>query len=351
MNLWQKEGEKETTMDLEFVRDALLFYVGKGGCFAPADLKTWFPEIDEVERNRTVGMAERWGFHCGSASARKNQIDEPSQQLVSELSFASNETLCMAIQEGGRKGKAAQAALVQRNMRFLYSRAKSYEKRYSRSCFTADDFIQEGVVGLLEAARRFHAERGTKFLTYGDFWIRQRMDRAVKNGGFLVRLPVHVFEQVERLHRMRSAHPEADREELLHLMEESGHPVGNDQMGRLLGFEQNYLQIASLNKVVGEKGSTELVDLLPGDNVEVDDQAVVSDCQHRLQRVMGKYLKGNEQKVIALRFGLGDGEKRTLEEVGGLLGVTRERVRQIESKALGKLRSVHEIQDMYDMCV
>jgi RNA polymerase primary sigma factor len=240
-----------------------------------------------------------------------------------------------------RDGPMAKKRLIESNLRLVVSIAK----RHVRLGMFLLDLIQEGNLGLIRAVEKFDYRRGYKFSTYATWWIRQAISRAIADQGRTIRIPVHMVDTIN--------HPVRAQRRLLRDVGRDPHPA---EIGRIMGIEADrVLEIMrisqepiSLETPVGEEEDPALGDFLEDREAVVPvDAASFVLLQEQLETVLDT-LAEREQKVIQMRFGLTDGQPRTLEEVGAEFGVTRERVRQIESKTLSKLRHPARSQKLRD---
>jgi RNA polymerase primary sigma factor len=305
----EEEGAETAELDLDLdlidIDDSISLYLKEIG------------RVPLLTAEEEVALAKRMERGKEARQKLAQGVDDPAER----------ERLLAAVKDG----QAAQEHLIKANSRLVVSVAKKYVGRGVPFL----DLIQEGNIGLIRAVKKFDYRRGYKFSTYATWWIRQAVTRAIADQGRTIRVPVHMYEQINRLTR-------ASRQ----LVQELGRDPTTEEIAERLGVPprkvEQIIRVSqrplSLEMPVGEEEDSYLGDFIEDDEAESPTDSASQTMLRGVIDEIFESLTPREVRILQLRFGLVDGYSYTLEEVGKKFGVTRERIRQIEAQALGRLR-------------
>ncbi len=281
---------------------------------------------EEIELARQVRFLSK--VEAASEKLQKELGRKPNrQELVEKLKISETE-----FTQKLHEGRTAKRRMIRSNLRLVVSIAKRYLNRGVPFL----DLIQEGALGLNRATEKFDPDKGYKFSTYAYWWIRQGITRTIANDARTIRLPIHI---VEKLNKLKKAHRDLRRDLQRNPSEQELADALDVTVDQLRSLQQVRRRSLSLNHRVGKGEDTELMELLEDSSTQTPESKISENMMRQeITSVLGEVLTEREKDIITLRYGLATGETHTLEEVGGIFNLSRERVRQIQTKAMRKLR-------------
>ena len=293
-----------------------------------------FGELVECLGESEIELAMKTLADNGVDVVEDASFDSSDYSVYTDLLALSNEMLCVMYQNGD---SSALEALCAKNEGFVRKVANRCYWNYKPATLELEDLYVQGFIGLMKAAEKFDVSKGFMFTTYSHWWIMQTITREIMDNGSIIRLPVHVHEQIIVINKCRSELVYYSISNLRDKLESDyGKSYTIENLRTLITWGDAYLKLSSLDLPVGEDGDSKMMDFIPTE-YSVEDEVAEGFMKETIADCM-RVLTERESKVINLRFGLKNGIPMTLEEVGNAMGVTRERIRQIEAKAIRKLQ-------------
>ena len=279
-------------------------------------------------------------FEERNKNVSKTSIMPISRRDMIELSDLTNEQIVEQFQIGNQN---ALAALVEKNQGLVRSRA-SYFFRSHGNDLDLEDLVQSGMLGMIRAAEKFDLSLGYKFTTYAYKWIDKAIRKAINKEGHTIRIPAGKYLKLNKLKQILKANPEASDEELYRILEKEG--IDKKQADDLFLINRNQVNSTSLNINLDSEDSTgdELMDMVGDESTPVDMLILEKDMENFLLKALDQ-LTDREKQIIIFRYGLDNEKPKTLEEIGKIYDLSRERIRQIENQALGKLKEFSEREE------
>lgn len=297
-------------------------------------------EIMDIISDEVDDDDEDDDFEERKTNMSKASIMPISRRDMIELSDLTNEQIVEQFQIGNQN---ALAALVEKNQGLVRSRA-SYFFRSHGNDLDLEDLVQSGMLGMIRAAEKFDLSLGYKFTTYAYKWIDKAIRKAINKEGHTIRIPAGKYLKLNKLKQILKANPEASDEELYRILEKEG--IDKKQADDLFLINRNQVNSTSLNINLDSEDSTgdELMDMVGDESTPVDMLILEKDMENFLLKALDQ-LTDREKQIIIFRYGLDNEKPKTLEEIGKIYDLSRERIRQIENQALGKLKEFSEREE------
>lgn len=325
-------------MNKQYVLDRIRPYL-KNKSITEKEFDSLFSNLELRQQYKVINILIEEGIDIiyDEMEGQGNDSTTPTMLYVyvgedKKFSSLTNEQLCALYDQGYKK---AMEALVVKNQGLVRSRVLRYIKAYKNS-LDFDDLYQFGMMGLMKAIQKFDVKKGYHFTTYAVWWIDQAILRGIMDQSSLIRIPVHLYEKLFKLLFIVEHKDYLTKDEIYENY--FSDKMSREQFDKLMYISKYILNLSSLNECVGEDKDTELIEFICDENsLSVEKEIETKFMRKDLEDVLNT-ISPREKMIIRLRFGLEDGRPRTLEEIGEKLGVTRERIRQIEAKAIRKLR-------------
>lgn len=306
-------------------------------------------KFGEDNKSKTTTDTPAWDDDFDLDDFLESEEFSASMQQNADLSdFRFNKEMIRDYQQDNQE--ALKEAIVENNQRLVWKIVKMYRRHNTSISLTEEDLMISGNIGLLKAIERFDPDMGFEFSTYATNWIRQSISRDIMDYGYMIRLPVHLGEKLNKLRRIESEleikYPDYSIEDICDALE-----IDKEEYLKLKTYEYQYRNMSSIDRTIGPDGDTALIDLLENNHaVSSDDSenellkapeelAINKAVAQEINSLLIDTLTERECSVVKMRLGLGGEEEHTLEKIGEKFGLTRERIRQIESKALDKIRN------------
>lgn len=325
-------------MNVEYLMDLLKDYINGNKQLLRVGYENLLRNLSKKERERLLELFKKEGIHIVDKFEDKPKKEIKKQPkglppIDNKNINISNEQLCLMYQRGD---KYALDLLVLKNKALLRDRASKYMNSYNHK-LDFEDIEQYAFLGMEKAARKFDDSLGFKFTTYAVNWIDQSITRNIMDNGFTVRVPVHVFSHIKKVIKAtNSLNFERERELVDYLKQTEGYE--ESKCYEIIHLYKCLLRPTSLDIPIGESEDGSMLELIVGDeNYNVENIVLENDLKDVINTVLSK-LTEKEKNILKLRFGFDNQQPKTLEDIGKIYGVTRERIRQIEIKALKKLK-------------